>query len=44
LAELLLAHGADVNAKTGQKQTPMGLAAQNKLKEMVELLRLHGGH
>lgn len=45
LAELLLAHGADINAASGtHKQTPMGLAAQDKRKDMVEFLRQHGGH
>ena len=55
IVELLLANGADVNAKANGGWTPMRGAASNygmgvanghetEMKDMVELLRQHGGH
>ena len=41
---MLLAHGADVNAMNQKGETPMHLAVNAKLNDMVELLRQHGGH
>jgi len=40
--ELLLAHGADVNAKTEKGQTAISLAKEKGHTEIVELLRKHG--
>ena len=44
VAELLLANGADVNAKDNGSTTPLQLAVVNGRQDMVELLRQHGGH
>jgi uncharacterized protein len=44
LLELLLSKKADVNAKNNNGETPLNLAAMNGHKEVVELLRRHGGH
>jgi ankyrin repeat protein len=55
IVELLLANGADVNAKDNGGWTPMRGAESNydmgvannhetEMKDMVELLRQHGGH
>jgi ankyrin repeat protein len=46
VVELLLAKGADVNAKDNQGLTPLRVAEQRAWvpKEMVELLRQRGGH
>jgi ankyrin repeat protein len=42
-AELLLANGANVNAKANNGDTPLGLAVFNGgFKNMAELLRQHG--
>jgi ankyrin repeat protein len=41
LAEILLAHGADVNAKDNSGKTPLQLAKRRK--DVAGLLRLHGG-
>ena len=43
VAELLIAEGADVNAKTRHGQTPLNLAIQLKQTELADLLRKHGG-
>jgi ankyrin repeat protein len=41
--EVLLAHGADVNAKDkGNGMTPLRLAVVNGRSDVVELLRQHG--
>ena len=42
-AELLIAEGADVNAKDNQGRTPVDLAIVEKQNEITELLRKHGG-
>jgi len=41
-AEVLIAHGADVNAKTKKGKTPMSLAKERGDEQIVELLRKHG--
>ena len=43
IAELLIAKGADVNAKRDDGWTPLMDAAQEGYMEIVELLRKHGG-
>ena len=43
MAELLIAAGADVNAKDLEGQTPLDWAEEEKHKEIVDLLRKHGG-
>jgi ankyrin repeat protein len=43
VAEVLLAHGADVNAKSKNGNTPMHLAELNRHKNIVSLLGKHGG-
>ena len=43
IVELLIAEGADVNAKTGDGETPLGLAIRFKHPETADLLRKHGG-
>jgi ankyrin repeat protein len=43
VAELLLAKGAAVNAKSGMRQTPLDVALKNGKTELAELLRRHGG-
>ncbi len=42
IAKLLIANGADINAKALMGQTPLRLAKENRHKEMVELLKRHG--
>jgi len=50
VVEVLLAHGADVNAKappigrTGGDWTPTYMAASSHHDDVVQLLRQHGGH
>ena len=41
MVELLLANGAEVNAKANNGVTPLNLAAGHN--EVVKLLRQHGG-
>jgi ankyrin repeat protein len=42
VAEMLLDHGANVNAKDWYGKTPLTLAKENSHTEIVELLRKHG--
>jgi ankyrin repeat protein len=42
VAKLLIAKGADVNAKI-EDGTPLDLAIMNKQTELTDLLRKHGG-
>jgi ankyrin repeat protein len=44
VAELLLAKGADVNAKDSYGGTPLKLADSNGHAGLAELLRQRGGH
>ena len=43
LAELLIAKGANVNAKTMRSETPLDFANRGKQTEIADLLRKHGG-
>lgn len=43
LVELLIAQGAEVNAENVHGRTPLDMAVENELREIVELLRKHGG-
>ena len=43
VAELLIAKGANVNAKDGFGRTPLDWAIINKYTELADLLRKHGG-
>jgi len=42
-AELLIAKGVDVNAKTNDGETPLDWAIKHKRTETANLLRKHGG-
>ena len=42
IAELLIAKGADVNAKNMFGETPLDLAILDKHTELADLLRKHG--
>ncbi|MGB8951591.1 MAG: ankyrin repeat domain-containing protein [Candidatus Aminicenantales bacterium] len=44
VTELLIAKGANVNTKTLWDETPLDLAMSKEHKELVDLLRKHGGH
>ena len=44
VAELLLAKGADVNAKTNKGTTPLSIAIQNHHDDVAALLRVHGAN
>jgi hypothetical protein len=41
--ETLIKYNADVNARDEKERTPLGLAEEMDLKEIVSLLRKHGG-
>ena len=43
IAELLIAEGADVNAKEKYRETPLNWAISRKHPETAALLRKHGG-
>jgi ankyrin repeat protein len=43
IAELLIAKGADVNAKDDNGATPLDLAVKYQRTEIADLLRKHGG-
>ena len=43
VVELLIAQGADVNAKNKDVETPLDRAIQLKESEIADLLRKHGG-
>ena len=43
VVELLIAKGADVNAKRNDGETPLDLAIGRKHPETASLLRKHGG-
>jgi ankyrin repeat protein len=43
IAELLIAKGADVNAKIEDGKTPLDLAISFRQTETADLLRKHGG-
>jgi ankyrin repeat protein len=43
IAELLLAYGADVNAKDMLSHTPLHNAESKGQNDLAELLRKHGG-
>ena len=43
IVELLIAAGADVNAKSGRYGTPLDEAIRRKHLETADLLRKHGG-
>ena len=44
MAKLLIAHGADVNARTSDAKTPLSLALEKGHHEMATLLREQGAH
>ena len=43
IAELLIANGADVNAKNYERKAPLDFAVKYKRTEIADLLRKHGG-
>ena len=43
IVELLIAKGADVNAKDADSKTPLDRAIMFRIDEIADLLRKHGG-
>jgi ankyrin repeat protein len=43
IVELLIANGADSNAKDIEGETPLNWVEEGKHKEIADLLRKHGG-
>jgi ankyrin repeat protein len=43
IIELLIEHGADINAKDNEGRTPVDQRLQNRREDLAEVLRLHGG-
>lgn len=43
IVELLIEHGADVNAKDNESRTPADQMLQNGRRDLAEVLRRHGG-
>ena len=43
ITKLLIANGANVNAMSDDGETPLDVAIRNKLTEIADLLRKHGG-
>ena len=43
MAQLLLARGANINAKDKSGRTPLKLAVGRNYEELAQYLRLHGG-
>jgi ankyrin repeat protein len=44
VAELLLTHGADINAMDNNGDTPLRWAVQQGCRAAAEFMRQHGGH
>ena len=43
IIELLIEHGADINAKDNAGRTPIDQMLQNGRQDLAEVLRRHGG-